>query len=152
MTDKTTALTNAGARGEATMEIKTGLNWLLLFNAALSFVAVVLLTVSPDTIPQTVGFPITRDAHAMGYMLAAYELAIVVVYFFGRKLPSRNGLRLVVATGITFHIASALAQLLALSQDLAGNAVGANITLRLVIATLLLAYYKAPLKMKSATK
>jgi hypothetical protein len=39
------------------MNLGRGFQWLMVLNAALTFAATVLLTISPDTIPATVGFP-----------------------------------------------------------------------------------------------
>jgi hypothetical protein len=116
------------------------LNALLVFNAALTAAAAVILTVSPGTIPTTVGFPTGRDTYPMGYMLAAAEVGLTVMFLYGRKIRDRGGLSLVLWAGIGFHVASALAQIYALSQGQAGNAVGANIALRVLLASLLLFY------------
>jgi hypothetical protein len=85
-----------------------------------------------------VGFPTVRDTYPTGYMLGAAELGLAVLFFFGRKIQDAHALRLIIVTGATFHVASALAQLYAVVQGLAGNAVWANITLRTVLAGLLL--------------
>jgi hypothetical protein len=122
------------------MSSSRGFTALMIFNAALNLAATILLTASPDTIPTTVGFPLGRDTYALGYMLGAAEVGLAVMFFFGRKVRDTYSLRLVTAAGAAFHVASALAQLLALAQDMAGNAVWANITLRLVLAGLLLYY------------
>jgi hypothetical protein len=122
------------------MNLGRGFQWLMVLNAALTFAAMVLLTISPDTIPATVGFSTPRDAYPMGYMLGAAELGLTVLFVFGRNLQDAHALRLVIVTGATFHLASALAQLYALGQGLAGNAVWANIMLRTVLAGLLLYY------------
>jgi hypothetical protein len=122
-----------------------GFNALMLFNAALTASAVVLLTISPETIPTTVGFPTVRDAYPMGYMLGAAEVGLTIMFFFGRTIEDAKALRLILMAGVGFHVASALAQLYAVIQDLAGNAVWANILLRTVLAALLF-YYAVQLK------
>jgi hypothetical protein len=122
------------------MSLGRGFHWLMIFNAALTFAAAVLLTISPETIPGTVGFPTVRDTYPTGYMLGAAELGLAVLFFFGRKIQDAHALRLIIVTGATFHVASALAQLYAVVQGLAGNAVWTNITLRTVLAGLLLYY------------
>jgi hypothetical protein len=126
------------------MELGKGFNALMLFNAALTGAAVVLLTVWPEWIPGTVGFPQVRDAYPMGYMLAAAEVGLTIMFVFGRTVRDAAALRLILLVGTGFHIASALAMLLALLQDMAGNAVGLNIALRTVLAALLCyyAYYR----------
>jgi hypothetical protein len=100
----------------------------------------VLLTVSPTTIATTVGFPTSRDAYPTGYMLAAAEVGLTVMFFYGRKIRDADRLRVVLCAGIGFHAASPLAQIYALLENQAGNAVWANITLRVMLA-LLLFYY-----------
>ncbi|MGP4029915.1 hypothetical protein [Actinomadura sp. 3N407] len=122
------------------MNLGKGFNLLMLFNAALTGSAVVLLTVWPEAIPTTVGFPRVRDAYPMGYMLAAAEVGLTIMFFFGRRIVDPQALRLVLVAGAGFHVASALAQFYAVTQDLAGNAVAANILLRIVLAALLLYY------------
>ena len=107
------------------MTLGRGFHWLMIFDAALTFAATVLLTISPETIPGLVGFPTVRNA---------------VLFFVGRKIQDAHALRLTHRTGVTFHVASALAQLYAVVQGLAGYAVWASITLRAVLAGLLLYY------------
>lgn len=122
------------------MKLGRGFHVLMIFNAMLTGSAVVLLTIWPDTIPTTVGFPTVRDAYPMGYMLAAAEVGLTIMFLFGRKIDDPMALRIILVAGAAFHIASALAQFYAALQDLAGNAVAANIVLRSVLATLLLYY------------
>jgi hypothetical protein len=122
------------------MNLGKGFNLLMLLNAALTAGAAVLLTVWPEAIPTTVGFPKTRDAYPMGYMLAAAEVGLTIMFLFGRRIADPQALRIVLIAGAGFHVASALAQFYAVTQDLAGNAVWANILLRTVLAALL-SYY-----------
>jgi uncharacterized membrane protein AbrB (regulator of aidB expression) len=127
------------------MHLGKGFNALMLFNAALTGSAVVLLTAWPETIPTTVGFPTVRDAHPMGYMLGAAEVGLTIMFLFGRTIQDAQALRIVLVSAAGFHVASALAQGYAVVQDLAGNAVWANISLRTVLAALL-SYYAVRLR------
>lgn len=122
------------------MDLGKAFNALMLFNAALTGSAVVLLTAWPETIPTTVGFPTVRDAYPMGYMLGAAEVGLTILFFFGRKIEDAQALRIILVAGAGFHVASALAQGYAAVQGLAGNAVWANISLRTVLAAVLLRY------------
>lgn len=110
---------------------------LLMFNAALTAGAVVLLTVSPATIPATVGFPASRDGYPMGYMLAAAEVALTVMFLGACTISDLKALRLILLIGISFHIASASAEIYAVFQHQAGNSVWANIALRMFLSALL---------------
>lgn len=110
----------------------------MIFNAALNLGATLLLTVRPEIIANSVGFPAVRGAHPMGYMLGASEVGLAIMFFFGRKVQDAAALRVILAAGAAFHIASALAEIYGIVRDQAGNAVWVNILLRTVLAGLLL--------------
>lgn len=117
---------------------RRGFNILMVINAALNLGATLLLTVKPEIIANSVGFPAVREAHPMGYMLGASEVGLVIMFFFGRNVQDTAALRVILEAGAGFHIASALAQIYAIVQDQEGNAVWVNILLRTVLASLLL--------------
>lgn len=123
--------------GEPPPLVSKPLAALLMINAALTAGAVVLLTVSPATIPATVGFPESRDGYPMGYMLAAAEVSLTVMFLGACTISDLKALRLILLIGISFHIASASAEIYALFQHQAGGFVWANIALRIVLSALL---------------
>lgn len=115
------------------------LRTLLLLHAIITAAAGFILILYPSLIPSTVDIEIKAHQYLLCYFLAAAELAIAFLSFFGRKLKDKNSLKLISSTFILFHITTSVFELYALSQGLSAKIIG-NIVLRILIAILFFYY------------
>jgi hypothetical protein len=116
------------------------LRLILTVHAIITFAATIVLIFAPPAIPMTVGISIAPPAYLLCYLLAAAELCIGVVSWGARNLTDAKALRLVVASFIVFHGASAILELWALIGGLNARIL-ANVVFR-VVAVTLFAYYR----------
>jgi len=116
------------------------LRLLLTVHAVATLAAAIVLVVAPAAIPTTVGIVIAPSAFLLCYLLAAAELGIGVVSWGARNLTDATALRLVLASFIVFHGASAILELWAFVNGLSAR-IWANLAFRLVAVTLF-AYYR----------
>jgi hypothetical protein len=87
-----------------------------------------------------VGIVIAPSAFLLCYLLAAAELSIGIVSWGARHLTDTKALRLVAASFVVFHGASAILELWAFVNGLSARIL-ANVVLR-VVAVTLFAYYR----------
>jgi hypothetical protein len=115
------------------------LRLVLTVHAIATVAAAIVLVFAPTAIPRTVGIIIPPSAFLLCYLLAAAELCIGVVSWGARHLTDAKAIRLVVASFIVFHGASALLELWALMGGLSAR-IWANVAVRVVVVTLFTYY------------
>ena len=116
------------------------LRLLFTLHAIATFAAAIILVVAPAAIPTSMGIVIAPPAFLLCYLLAAAELTIGIVSWGARNLTDAKALRLVVASFVVFHGASAILELWAFVNGLSARIL-ANVVLR-VVAVTLFAYYR----------
>lgn len=112
---------------------------LLLFQAVATFATFILIMAAPALIPQSLGIAITPQQYLLPRLIAANELAIAFMSFYGMRLTHATALGLVCKFFIVFHAATGLVCLYSLLQGASANIIG-NIALR-VVAVSLFYYY-----------
>jgi hypothetical protein len=115
------------------------LTLLLTVHAIATLAAAIVLVLAPTAIPRTVGIIIPPSAFLLCHLLAAAELCIGVVSWGARHLTDAKAIRLVAASFIVFHGASALLELWALVNGLSARIL-ANVAVRIVVVTLFTYY------------
>jgi hypothetical protein len=110
----------------------------LLFNlhGLVTAAAGVVLFVAPRAIPAAVGVDVPDDARLVPFMLGAAELAVAALSFGGARLSDRRSLLLLVVVLITFHLATALAEVYAFALGGVSPGIWANVAVRLVVSVL----------------
>ena len=116
------------------------LRLLFTVHAIATLAAASVLVVAPAAIPTAVGIVIAPSAFLLCYLLAAAELSIGIVSWGARNLTDAKALRLVAASFVVFHGASAILELWAFVNGLSARIL-ANVVLR-VVAVTLFAYYR----------
>ena len=114
----------------------TNLRILLIFHAAVTFAAAVVLIAAPELIPGAVGIRIEVGAYLICYLLAAAELSIAVLSWSARTLTDAKALRIIVITFIVLHAASGVLEIYAFSAQGLSAAIWGNIVLRAVMVFL----------------
>lgn len=110
---------------------------LLIFHAAATFAAAVVLIAAPELIPGAVGIRVEAGAYLICYLLAAAELSIAVLSWSARTLTDAKALRIIVITFIVLHAASGVLEIYAFSAQGLSAAIWSNIVLRAVMVFLL---------------
>ena len=84
------------------------LSRLLLLHAIITLAAGIVLIVTPQLIPGTVGIHLPHDAYLLSYLLAGSELGLSVMSFYGRSLTDVKALRVICLTCIVLHTSSGI--------------------------------------------
>ena len=113
------------------MKLKT----LFIIHSVITAAAGLVLIISPDLIPATVGIELQSGQHLLCYLLGASEIALAFLSWFAAGLTDEKSLRLICYTFILFHSVTAMAELLAYSQGLTPK-IFANVVLRALIVFL----------------
>lgn len=108
---------------------------LLLVHGLVTFAAAIVLIVAPAAIPQTVNIAMAPNEYLLSYFLGAAELGIAFLSVAACNIRDDHALRLIAATFIIFHIATAALELWALSNGLSSGIIF-NIVLRILISVL----------------
>lgn len=119
---------------------------LFTFHAIITLAAALLLVFAPAAIPATVEITVKQDQFLLCYFLAAAELAIAYLSFYGRKLTDPAMIRLITVTFIIFHAATLVLELYALSEGVSLKII-VNIIARLIIIALFYYYGLKPFKL-----
>jgi hypothetical protein len=123
------------------------INKLLIFHAIITLAAGLVLIVYPPLIPATVNIELHQNQFLLCYFLAAAELALAYLSFYGSKRTDFATLRMVTFTMIIFHSATLLLELFALANGLSPKII-ANIVARIVIIGLF--YYYGNLRISKS--
>jgi hypothetical protein len=115
------------------------LRLLFTVHAMATLAAAIVLVSAPTAIPRTVGIIIPPSAVLLCYLLAAAELCIGVLSWGARYLTDAKAIRLVVASFIVFHGASAVLELWSVMAGLSAR-IWTNVAVR-VLAVTLFTYY-----------
>jgi hypothetical protein len=115
------------------------LRLLFTVHAVLAVAAGIVLVIAPAAIPRAVGISITPAAFLLCYLLSAAELCIGLISWGARKLTDADAIRLIAASFIVFHGASALLEIRAFRAGVSG-AIWANVVVR-VVAVALFSHY-----------
>jgi hypothetical protein len=126
------------------------LNTLLIAHAIVTLAAGILLIIAPTIIRNTVDIQISADQYILCYFLGAAELGIAYLSFSARKIGDKYSLRIIAATFIVFHAATAILEIYELLQGVSVKIIG-NIILRLVVIGLFY-YYGIQNKIKQRIK
>lgn len=108
---------------------------LLILHGVVTFVAAIVLVIAPELIPKTVGINLDKSAYLLSYFLGAAEFGIAYLSFFAARLKNIEALRLICASFIVFHLATAVLEIYALAQGV-NTAILANVALRIIISVL----------------
>ena len=121
------------------------LSKLLLIHGIITFVAGIVLIVSPGLIPAAVGVHMDPGAYIICYLLAASELSLAVLSFYGRGLTDVKALHVIVLACLVLHISSAILEVYAYAKGLSAG-IWWNVLLRIIITILFVYYgfYKTP--------
>jgi hypothetical protein len=119
---------------------------LLTFHAIITLAAALVLIFAPAGIPATVGIKVEKDQFLLCYFLAAAEIAIAYLSFYGRKISDPEFIHLIVVTMIIFHASTLLLESYAMAKGLS-NKILANIFARILIIGLF--YYYGIMKLSA---
>lgn len=111
---------------------------LLVVHAVITFAAAIVLVFFPAAIPHTADIPVNRDQYLLCYFLAASELSVAYLSYFGSKFTDGKVLRFITASLIVFHSATMVLEAYAFVAKEAGIYITGNIMLRIII---ILFYY-----------
>ena len=114
------------------MNLKT----LLAIHAIITLAAGIVLIISPDIIPSTVNISLQPSQYLLCYFLAAAEIALAYLSWFGRKIEDKTSLSLIVTAIIIFHAATLFLELYAYSNGLSSKIIP-NVIARVVIIILI---------------
>lgn len=117
---------------------------LLIFHAVITLAAGLVLIFAPAGIPSTVGIKLQDDQFLLCYFLAAAELSLSYLSFYGSKMTDDVVLRVIAITMIIFHATTLLLELYALADGLSPKII-ANIIARVAIVGLF--YYYGVVKL-----
>jgi hypothetical protein len=121
----------------------TILRTLLLINAVATLAAGVVLFVFPGAIPSVVGIALAPDQAFVAWLLGAAEIGIAALCIGSVHSPRHDVLRLATTTLVVFHVASAVADGMALAQAWSVP-IALNLALRIVMVVLLVAFRPRP--------
>ena len=118
---------------------------LLIIHAIITFTAGIVLIVMPNLIPGSVDISLEPDAYLICYLLAASELSLATLSFFGRKIENSETINLIALTCIVLHASSGILEVYAMTQGLSTKIWG-NILLRVIVVAAFVYYgfYKNP--------
>ena len=108
---------------------------LLLVNAIATLAAGIVLFAFPGAIPATVGISLAPDQAFVARLLGASEFGIAALCIGALRSSEPAVLRLTASTMIVFHAASAIADMMALLQDVTST-VALNLVLRIAMIVL----------------
>lgn len=119
-------------------------------NTFLTLMAFVLFIVSPRLLPDGVGVAVNSSEYFLGYMLGAAELGLATMTLLGIRLTNLQAVRVIAASVIVFHLASAgvLMQVYFAGQSSNPMGLWANVLIPrfgIAIACVYFAFYKNPL-------
>jgi hypothetical protein len=117
----------------------TILRTLILVNAVATLAAGLVLFVLPGAIPSVVGITLAPDQAFVAWLLGAAEIGIAALCIGSVHSPSYDVLRLATTTLLVFHVASAVADGMALAQAWS-LPIALNLGLRVVMVVLLVAF------------
>jgi hypothetical protein len=108
-------------------------------NAFATLLAGLVLFIAPELIPGSIGIDLDRRAYFLCYLLGASELGFATLSLFATRITDASALRAVVYASIVFHAASAVADLIAITQGVDPRVIW-NVALRLVMIALFVRY------------
>jgi hypothetical protein len=121
----------------------TILRTLILINAVATLAAGVVLFVFPGAIPSVVGITLAPDQAFVAWLLGAAEIGLAALCIGSVHSPSHDVLRLATTTLLVFHVASAVADGMALTQGWS-LPIALNLALRVVMVVLLVTFRPRP--------
>jgi hypothetical protein len=112
---------------------------LLIIHAFITFIAAIVLIVSPGFIPRAAGIGLAENSYLICYLLAAAELAIAWLSFAARNISDAKFLRLLSIAFIIFHFSTAILELVYILDNYNVNVL-ANLVIRLILVILFFFY------------
>lgn len=108
---------------------------ILIVHAIVTFLAGLVLVISPELIPKMVNVSISKNQYIICYFLAACEYAIAYLSFKTTILKDFDAIKIILISFIIFHLATAILEVLAL-QNGVSKVLILNIVLRIIISFL----------------
>ena len=108
---------------------------LFIAHGVVTAAAGVVLIVAPGLIPSVVQITLPPDANLLPYLLGSVELGVAVLSIGASRLTDAGAIRLIAVSFAVLHAASAVVEIVALSQG-ADPLLWGNVALRVVVAAL----------------